>query len=171
MKQQSSDSNPSISNSAIMDLITQSLSSQSFILLFFSRSLPKACNYRVRCKTRGWASICLSLISYSSQTHTLISVCGGLTQGLIENTWSSNMYRPATSVWVHKCISLHVCVCMGILVSKWIVCILVHVYVQSDLFTSLIIIIVNTDITWLLRTSHTSTGCTESVFLCVVCRF
>lgn len=61
---------PSISYPAIMDLITQSLSSRSFILLLFSRSLPKACNYRVQCKTWGWASICLSLITHSSHTHT-----------------------------------------------------------------------------------------------------
>lgn len=74
----------SICNPTIAHLITQSLSSRSFILLFFSRSLPKVRNYRPGCKTWGWDSICLSLITHSSHTHThtFNSVCGGLTQRL-----------------------------------------------------------------------------------------
>lgn len=36
---------------------------------------------------------------------------------------------------MHKCISLDMCVYMGMLVSDCIECMCVHAYVQSDLFT------------------------------------
>lgn len=90
----------SISHPTIVDLITQFLSFRPFILLLFSCSLPKACNYRLCCKTWVWASIFQPFPDHSFISHTQSAVdsCRDL-----ENTWSSNMCKAATSVWAHKC--------------------------------------------------------------------
>lgn len=95
---------PSISYPTIMHLITQSLSSRSFILLFFSRSLPKACNYRPRCKTPGWDSICLSLITHSSLSHTHIQLSVWWTHAETQKIDGLQICTGQPPVCVHYCV-------------------------------------------------------------------
>lgn len=73
-KQESSDS-ICLSATKLSWTSSQDLSFRSFILLLFSCSLRKACNYRLCYKTWVCTSICLSLITHSSHTHCVVDPC------------------------------------------------------------------------------------------------